>query len=186
MRITAGSHRGRLLKVPPGTAVRPTTDKVRQAIFNILLAYDLPPQAAVLDVFCGSGSLGLEALSRGAGQVAFVEKNPEHIKYVRDNARALGFSDRCCFLQKAAPDIGTRPPEVTPAALVFLDPPYRMDLLTATLDRLVQGGWMAPGAVIVAEHENHAPCVWPPSCPLVDQRRYGDTQVSFARYAPAG
>lgn len=186
MRITAGSHRGRLLKVPPGVAVRPTTDKVRQAIFNILQAYDLPQGAGVLDVFCGSGSLGLEALSRGAARALFIEKDPQHLTYTRDNAAALGLGDHCSFLQKAAPDLGVCPATVSPAALVFLDPPYRMDLLSRTLAQLVQGGWMAPAAVIVAEHENHAPCVWPPSCQLLDQRRYGDTQVSFARYAPAG
>lgn len=186
MRITAGSHRGRLLKVPPGTAVRPTTDKVRQAIFNILQGYDLPQGAVVLDVFCGSASLGLEALSRGAASAFFIEKDPQHLKYARENAAALGLAPRCDFLQKAAPDIGMRPPAVTPAALVFLDPPYRQDLLSGTLGQIIQGGWVAPAAVIVAEHENHAPCVWPPACQLLDQRRYGDTQVSFARYASAG
>lgn len=183
MRITAGTHRGRILKVPAGDAVRPTTDKVRQAIFNILLAYDLPADAVVLDGFCGSGSLGLEALSRGASHVTFVDKERVHMQYTQDNATGMKISDQCTFILKDVTQIGVKPPTAKPVNLVFLDPPYRMDLLASALQALSTGGWLAANACLVCEHENLATPVWPADFSLLDQRRYGDTQVSFIRYA---
>lgn len=184
MRITAGTHRGRKLNVPEGLAVRPTTDKVRQAIFNILKTYDMPVDAVVLDGFAGSGALGLEALSRGAAQAVFIEKDPAHMKFIKNNAAGMKIENACRFILKAVAQTGIRPKNFLPAQLVFLDPPYRMNLLMPALQALAQGGWMAPDAVIVCEHENHA--VLPAGCgfTLLDQRRYGDTQISFLRYQP--
>lgn len=184
MRITAGTYRGRNLKVPEGVAVRPTTDKVRQAIFNILKAYDLPVDAVVLDGFAGSGSLGLEALSRGAAYVTFIEKDPAHMKFIKDNAAGMKVDGQCRFILKAVAQAGEKLANAVPAQLVFLDPPYRMNLLEPALWALAQGGWMASGALVVCEHENHAALAMGEDFTLLDQRRYGDTQVSFLRYQP--
>lgn len=184
MRITAGTHRGRILKVPAGDAVRPTTDKVRQAIFNILSGYGYPLDAVILDGFCGSGALGLEALSRGAAQAIFIEKQRDHLQHTQDNAAAMKVTGQCIFMLKDVTQIGVRPAAVPPATLTFLDPPYRMDLLAPALTALAAGGWVAPAACLVCEHENQAIPVLTPDFLLLDQRRYGDTQVSFVRYDP--
>lgn len=185
MRITAGTHRGKLLKVPPGMAVRPTSDKVRQAIFNILQAYDLPVDAHVLDGFAGSGALGLEALSRGAAQVHFVESQSAHMQCIKGNAAAMKVTPQCHFILKDVTKIGLKPAAVAPAQLLFLDPPYRLQLVAPALTALAAGGWLAPGAMCVCEHENLATPALTSDFALVDQRRYGDTQVSFVRYDPA-
>ena len=185
MRITAGTQRGRILKVPEGDAVRPTSDKVRQAIFNILKAYDLPVDAVVIDGFAGSGALGLESLSRGAAHATFIEKNSAHMQFIKGNGTAMKIADQCTFVNKDVTKLGIKPAAVLPAALVFLDPPYRMNLLAPALSALAAGGWLAPGAYCVCEHENQATPVLTSDFALVDQRRYGDTQVSFVRYDPA-
>src|SRR5579871_5952285 len=99
MRITAGQWRGRKLAVPEGTAVRPTSDKVRQAIFNILLAHGLPRRAVVLDGFCGTGALGLEALSRGAAHATFIDKSRESLAFCRRNIAAVKAQEQCTILQ---------------------------------------------------------------------------------------
>lgn len=182
MRITAGEHRGRILKVPEGDAVRPTTDKVRQAIFNILKAYDLPEGAVVIDVFCGTGSLGLEALSRGALHATFVEKQRDHLRFAQDNAAAMKIAGQCTFMQKEAAQIGLRSATAEPATLAFLDPPYRMNLLPPALQALHDGNWLADSAMIVCEHEKNAAVAFPAGFTLIDQRPYGDTQISFLRY----
>lgn len=182
MRITAGTHRGRTLSVPEGDAVRPTTDKVRQAIFNILQGHGYPVDAVVLDGFCGSGSLGLEALSRGAIHVTFVEKQREHMQHTQENAAGMKAASRCTFLLKDVTQIGLKPSTTEPVTLAFLDPPYRMNLVSPALAALAQGGWLADEAYIVCEHEHGTAVIWPPDFTLVDQRRYGDTEVSFVRF----
>ena len=185
MRITAGTHRGKLLKVPTGMAVRPTSDKVRQAIFNILKAYDLPVNAQVLDGFAGSGALGLEALSRGAAHVTFIEKDKAHFDYIKGNAASMKVAEQCRFMLKDVTAGGPKPAGALPVQLVFLDPPYRLQLLAPALAALAAGGWLGPGAYCVCEHENGATPALTPDFSLLDQRRYGDTQVSFVRYDPA-
>ena len=184
MRITAGIHRGRILKVPQGDAVRPTSDKVRQAIFNILQGYGYPADAVVLDGFCGSGALGLEALSRGAAQAVFIEKQTDHLQCTQDNAAGMKVADQCSFILKDVMQIGIRPVTAALAGLVFLDPPYRQNLLAPAIAALAAGAWLAPGALCVCEHEMLATPVLPSGFVLLDQRRYGDTQVSFVRYDP--
>lgn len=184
MRITAGLYRNRILKVPEGLGVRPTTDKVRQAIFNILQADNLPRDAVVIDGFCGSGSLGLEALSRGAAHVTFIEADKAHLSFTQDNAKGIKVQDQCTFILQDVRKITALPSKQVAADLVFLDPPYRQDLLPDSLNRLAQYGWLAPEATLVCEHENHAAIAWPSGFVLTDQRRYGDSQVSFLRYKP--
>lgn len=182
MRITAGEHRGRILKVPEGDAVRPTTDKVRQAIFNILRAYDLPEDAVVMDLFCGTGSLGLESLSRGAVHATFIEKQRDHLRFAQENATAMNIAGQCTFIQKEAAQIGPRAATAEPATLAFLDPPYRLNLLPPALQALHDGGWLADKAIVVCEHEKNAAVAFPAGFTLIDQRPYGDTQISFLRY----
>lgn len=182
MRITAGEHRGRILKVPEGDAVRPTTDKVRQAIFNILKAFDLPEDAHVMDIFCGTGSLGLESISRGAVHATFIEKQRDHLRFAQDNATTMKIAGQCTFIQKEAAQIGMRAASAAPATLAFLDPPYRMNLLPPALQALHDGGWLASGAIVVCEHEKNAAVAFPAVFTLIDQRPYGDTQISFLRY----
>lgn len=184
MRITAGTHRGRVLKVPEGDAVRPTTDKVRQAIFNILQSYGYPLDALVLDGFCGSGALGLEALSRGAAQAIFIEKQRDHMQHTQDNAAGMKVTDQCTFILKDVMQIGPKSAAVALATLAFLDPPYRQNLLAPALSALSAGLWLAPAAMIVCEHEALTMPVWPAGFVMLDQRRYGDTQVSFVRHDP--
>lgn len=184
MRITAGTYRGKILKVPEGAAVRPTSDKVRQAIFNILQAYELPVDAQVLDGFAGSGALGLEALSRGAAFATFIEKDKTHFDFVKNNAAAMKVTGQCRFMHKDVTMIGTLPSGADPAQLVFLDPPYRMNLLPPALTALAQRGWLAAEAIIVCEHEKEAALTLDARFTLLDQRIYGDTGISYLRYAP--
>src|ERR1700751_6016617 len=134
MRIVAGRHRGRRLLAPPGETVRPTSDRAREALFNILSHGQLAAEgipfagAAVLDAFAGTGALGLEALSRGAAEAAFIERDPEALATLRQNIAALGED----FHSRVVPGDATRPPRAPLAcALVFLDPPYRSGVAAA-------------------------------------------------------
>lgn len=187
MRITGGDFRGRKIGAPEGRAVRPTSDKVRQAVFNMLLKYGLPADAAVLDAFCGTGALGLEALSRGASSCVFIDSSRESLAACRANIESLGAGGRSLVLQRDAVKPGARREvDGVPAGLVFLDPPYRQGLAVPALAALAAGGWMAPSALCVAECEKGAPCAvaggLPPGFSLLDSRSYGDTQVLTARY----
>ncbi len=178
MRITSGQFKGRILKAPAGAHVRPTADKVRQAIFNILLQYGHPNGSVVLDAFCGSGALGIEALSRGAAHCTMMDIDRASIQQARANIDMLGLDDQTVRLLRAdathAPDIRTGG---TPAPdLIFLDPPYRKGLIAPALFSLKKGGWIADDAIIVAESESE----WPPNIEGFEHcttRTYGDTSV---------
>lgn len=179
MRVTGGTHRSRKILVPPGLSVRPTADKVRQAIFNILLKYDLPEGAVVLDAFCGSGALGIEALSRGASFCTFMDRETD---YCRRNVRTLGMEDRASILTRDVlkpPALGTGTPA---AALVFLDPPYEKGLTPKALRKLQESGWLASGALCVCESEKDSSPVTEGFL-LLDTRTYGTTRISFLRSA---
>lgn len=182
MRITSGQYKGRRLTVPKGKDIRPTSDKVRQALFNMMLRYDLPMDATVIDGFCGSGALGLEALSRGASHCTFIDKNtrPAH-----ENITALGDNDlkpRCHFIQKDARKPGPCPASQAPANLVFLDPPYHKDLIPPTLTALAEGGWMADETLCVLEMEKAYTPALPDTYTPLDNRDYGDTKIILCRY----
>ncbi len=172
MRVIAGRWGGRRLQAPPGDATRPTSDRVREALFSVLA--DRVPGARVLDLFAGSGALGIEALSRGAAVVTFVDSAPAALRAVRANLEALGAeaqvrrSDARRFLRSASA-------AARYYDLVFLDPPYRLagrlgDELTAALPAV-----LAPGAAVVAESDRRAPLEL--GLPLFDERRYGDTLI---------
>jgi 16S rRNA (guanine966-N2)-methyltransferase len=182
VRIIAGSLGGRRLTAPPGAATRPTSDRVREAIFNIL---GPPPDGArVLDLFAGAGGLGIEALSRGAAYGHFVDQSRAAIRCLKGNLDALGLADRS---RVVLADAGRALADLERAGdpgfdWIFLDPPYASDLVTATLGRLATGPLAAPGAVVIAEHDRRR--VLDPSygaLELASHRRYGDTAVSFYR-----
>lgn len=182
MRITSGQYKGRRLTIPNGKDVRPTSDKVRQALFNILLSYDLPVDAIVIDGFCGSGALGLEALSRGASHCTFIDKNT---RPARENITALNDKDlnaACLFAQKDARKPGLRPVGQAPANLIFLDPPYHKDLIPPTLTALSESGWLADEALCVLEMEKAYTPDLPDTYTLLDNRDYGDTKIILCRY----
>ena len=172
MRVIAGSYRGRRLQAPAGAATRPTSDRVREALFSVLGAR--VQGARVLDLFAGSGALGIEALSRGAADATFVDSAPAAIRAIRANLEALGAiaevrrADARRFLGGASA-------AARQYDLVFLDPPYRLtgrlgSELTAALPAV-----LAPGAAVVAESDRRAPLEL--GLPILDERRYGDTLI---------
>lgn len=181
MRIVGGRWRGRrLASVGRGDekgALRPTTDRVRESIFNLLLnAHGDPVTGArVLDAFAGTGAMGLEALSRGAASATFLERGRPALKLLDENRRLLGAEAETRVVARDA----TRPGPGTPHDLVFLDPPYGRGLGERAVDALVREGWIAPGAFVVWEEA--APPALPEGWEPVDQRRYGDTVITLAR-----
>jgi 16S rRNA (guanine966-N2)-methyltransferase len=185
VRIVGGRFRGRTLAAPATPATRPTSDRVREAVFNILLhgLADLQiPGARVLDLFAGSGALGLEALSRGANFCLFVDTSPEARAQIRRNVEALGLTGATRIFRRDATDLG---PAGTLAGfgLAFLDPPYEGRLGERALLSATTGGWLAPGAVVVLEQQQGTPTVLAPSLTLLARRSWGGTEVLFARHA---
>lgn len=183
MRVVGGKHRGRGLTAPTGSDTRPTTDRTREALFNILAHADWVEieEACVLDAFCGTGALGLEALSRGARSAVFMDLGRAALEATRANVAALGETEAATVLRADA----TRPPRARdPATLVFLDPPYRRGLAAAALVALSAAGWFAPGAAVVVEEAADAGFVPPKGFSLIDRRCYGGTTIYFLT-APA-
>lgn len=175
MRIVAGSHGGRVLRAPAGVKTRPTSEKVRQALFNILGSLD---GAHVLDVFAGSGAMGIEALSRGAAWATFIDAAKPALVAIRGNLADLGLGGRATVLAGDAVKLVAIPPQ-TPYSLVLVDPPYRTDLATRAVLALPRTS-LAEGARIVIEHDRRNPPPEPLGSLLrTDERRYGDTVVSF-------
>lgn len=183
VRIVGGKHRGRRLVAPDGRDTRPTTDRTREAIFNILAHADWAPAfegAMVADAFCGTGALGLEALSRGAARCSFLDLGRPALDAVRANVAALGEQASAAVLRVDA----TRPPPAQqPCELVFLDPPYAQGLAPRALDALARAGWLAAGALAVVEVGEGDPLPLPNGFALADERRYGDTRVAFLTFA---
>ena len=189
MRIIAGRHRGRRLLAPPGAVTRPTADRVRQALFDMLWHAPWAGRAAVdgarvLDAFAGTGALGLEALSRGAVHATFLENDRAALSALRANIGACREAERCAVLTADA----ARPPRAPePCALVFLDPPYGKGLVETSLRALSVAGWIAPGAVVCAEMEASPDAAAPPTgFALLAERAHGPARVVFLRAAEAG
>lgn len=179
--------RGRMLFAPGSDRVRPTSDKVRQAIFNLLehhpgLAGFALEGARVVDLFAGAGTLGLEALSRGASWCLFVDDAAESRAVIRRNIEALALTGVTKIWRRDAAHLG-RLDTVSPFHLAFLDPPYRRGLAGLALAALRDGGWLSPGAVIVAETEDDAPLAEIPGYGQIDRRLYGDTAIHLFRLA---
>jgi 16S rRNA (guanine966-N2)-methyltransferase len=177
LRIIAGAWRGRTVIAPPGADTRPTADRVRQALFDMLAhapwgGRGLLEGAQVLDAFAGTGALGLEALSRGAGFATFLECDRAALGSLRANIGACRAGDRAAVLAADA----TQPPQGRPCTLIFFDPPYRRGLVQAALAGLSRAGWIAPGAVAVAETARDEEIALPAT--LLADRTHGATRVT--------
>jgi 16S rRNA (guanine966-N2)-methyltransferase len=185
MRIVAGRFRGAALAAPKTYDIRPTSDRVREAVFNIL-AHGIEGAeiegARVLDLFAGTGALGLEALSRGAAYVHFVEENAEARGLIRRNIEALNATGVTKIYRRDATNLGTIG-TLRPFSLVFADPPYGKGLAEKALASALAGGWLLPGAIAVVEERADGDFTAPPGFELLDRRVYGDTAVYFLRLA---
>lgn len=184
MRIVAGALRGRAVRTPPGDATRPTSDRARQAIFNILEHAPWSPGlegARVLDVFAGSGAMGLEALSRGAAAALFIDKAEPALEALRANVAAFALGERARLVRQDATKLGRRPETERPFDLAFLDPPYGKGLGERALAALDAGGWLEPGAVVIFERGADETQATPAAFELVDDRRYGAARALFLR-----
>ena len=176
MRITGGTGRGRRLKAPTGPHVRPTSDKVKQALFNII--GDRIEGAAFLDLFAGAGGIGIEALSRGARRVVFVDDSRESLSVVRINVEQAGFSDRAQLVLSKADSFLGKPSG--PYDIVFLDPPYAMEL-GPLLGLIAASGIVKPGDVIAEHFKKHPSPPAAGALTLYREARYGDTVLAFYR-----
>jgi 16S rRNA (guanine966-N2)-methyltransferase len=187
MRIISGRHKGkRLVALPRGSAIRPSSDRTRQAIFDVLThkhwgqsSGDNPiSDAIVLDAFCGSGALGLEALSRGAAHVWFLDCAPVALMVVRRNLDKLKESASttilCC-------DVTTPPPSIAAATLIFLDPPYGWNLAMPALNALSERGWLAAACLCVIELGRHDPFTLPAGLCFLDERSCGPNRLVILR-----
>lgn len=188
MRIVGGKFRGRPIAAPKGMGTRPTTDRAREAVFNIL-AHGIGVEfegVRTIDLFAGSGALGFEAISRGAAWCLFVETDAGARGAIRDNIEALSLFGCTRIHRRPATALGPKPASVgAPFALAFLDPPYARDLAGPCLEALCSGGWLADGAVAVVEQgAREAPCV-PDGYEEIDRREMGAAQVGFLRARPA-
>lgn len=186
MRIVSGEFRGRALVAPQGQATRPTSDRARQAVFNILEHAPWSPglrDLRVIDLFAGSGALGFEALSRGASFCLFVETDEAARGAIRDNVENLGgLFGRTRVHRRDATDLGVKPGADGPAFdLAFLDPPYAQGLGEQALARLAAGDWLAPGAVVVFERGAGEPAFEVDGFESLDARDYGAARVHFLR-----
>jgi 16S rRNA (guanine966-N2)-methyltransferase len=202
MRIVAGAWRGRALVAPPGQATRPTADRVRQALFDMLMHAEwggraLIEGAVVLDVFAGTGALGLEALSRGAASASFIESDANALRALRANVAACKAQDRTEILAgdvlqfpgrtgsprragDASPASTAANKERGPASLVFFDPPYGQDLVPRALARLQDAGRIRHGALVVAEIAKDE--TWIPDQPLLAERQHGAARILIFRF----
>ncbi|ATQ68076.1 MULTISPECIES: 16S rRNA (guanine(966)-N(2))-methyltransferase RsmD [Methylosinus] len=184
MRIVAGALRGRNLKAPQSRDIRPTSDRLRESIFDILAhAYGDPVAGArVIDLFAGVGALGLEALSRGAERALFVDDGVEARALLRANIDALGLGGVTRVFRRDATKLGLAPPGER-FSLAFLDPPYGRGLAPRALASLLEGGWLAEESLIVIEEAAEEPVPLPEGVAEAERRRYGDTQIVIARRA---
>ncbi|WP_316160528.1 16S rRNA (guanine(966)-N(2))-methyltransferase RsmD [Bradyrhizobium sp. SZCCHNRI20481] len=183
MRVVGGRLRGRNIASPASREIRPTQDRLREALFNILVhAYDDPIAGArVLDLFAGTGALGIEAVSRGAAFTLFVDNGAEARALLRNNVEALGLGGVTKVYRRDATDLGPAHP-VEPFSLVFLDPPYGKGLAEKALASLRDGGWLTPSALLVVEEAKAAFKV-PEGFTELERRTYDDTEFVFLRSA---
>lgn len=187
MRIVGGEFRGRTLLAPRSDDIRPTSDRTREAVFNVL-AHRFPDRLdgqRVLDLFAGTGALGLEAVSRGASFCLFIEESAEGRGLVRNNVEAMGLQGRTKLFRRDATALGPAG-TIAPFGLVFADPPYGKGLGEKALQSALSGGWLAPGVLCVVEESAAALFQPGPEFSIVDERAYGDTVVRFVELATQG
>ena len=190
MRIVAGRHRGRHIEAPEGLTVRPTADRTREAMFNILERGKLPwpagrpesgnplTDAWVLDAFAGTGALGLEAVSRGAAHVTFMENQAAAAAACRDNIQALSEQSRCEIVRY---DVLHPPRAPRPCDLVLMDPPYGQGLAAPAIEALRAAGWIVPGTLVIIELMAKEDFAVPSGFTTVDTRKYGKARLEFLR-----
>ena len=184
MRIIGGKYKGQRLYTPKGDNTRPTSDQIRESIFNVLahgIGIDFKEMIA-LDLFAGSGALGFEAFSRGAKKITFFEKATPAIEIIKINGKKFKENHRFSICQRDASFLPARSHREDPGDLVFLDPPYRNDLITPTLMTLRQGDWLKVGAVLVAEMAIKDHYGLNTHYSLTSERIYGNTKVAFISY----
>lgn len=184
MRIVGGEFRGRPLATPRSDAIRPTTDRTREAVFNVLAHRyaDKLAGARVLDLFAGTGALGLEALSRGAASCFFIEESAEGRGLIRTNVEAFGLQGRMKIFRRDATSLG-EVGTIQPFGLLFADPPYGKGLGERALQSARTGGWLLPGALCVVEEVASAAFAPGPGFEVADERAYGDTVIRFIEAA---
>jgi 16S rRNA (guanine966-N2)-methyltransferase len=184
VRIVGGDFRGRALVTPRSNDIRPTTDRTRESLFNILAhAYPEALDASrVIDLFAGTGAVGLEALSRGASQALFVETSVEGRGLLRTNIEALGLQGRARIFRRDAADLGA-PGTVQPFNFLFADPPYGRGLGEAALDQCHRHGWLVPGALAILEERADVEPTLPPGYQPLDIRTFGETRMHFYRFS---
>ncbi len=183
MRIIGGKYKGRNLKTPAGHYIRPTSDRAREGIFNILthsINWGGFNNITVLDVFSGTGALGLEAISRGASAGVFIDNNASSLEFVKTNAAALGEAHNVLPLKIDATQL-LQPPRSAhaPLALTFIDPPYGTNLSDQALKALCHKGWIAFGGLVVVEISKDDKLTLPHGLKLIDERTYGVTLIKF-------
>lgn len=183
MRIVSGDLRGRKLQAPSGKELRPTSDRARESIFNILSygepAVDLEG-VSIVDVFAGTGALGLEALSRGAAHASFIDVHRTSLKYVGDNAAQLGVWKKITLLKFDARKLAPPPRAAkAPCTVAFLDAPYNLDLTIPALQGLINKGWVKAGSICVVEMEQENVLEPPRGYRLIEDRNYGAAQIYF-------
>jgi 16S rRNA (guanine966-N2)-methyltransferase len=182
MRVVGGRLRGRNLATPKGDAIRPTSDRLRESVFNILAhAYGDPVNGArVLDLFAGTGALGIEAISRGAAFALLIDDGAEARALIRQNVEALGLGAATRIFRRDATRLGAAHP-VEPFGLAFLDPPYRRGLAEQALASMRAGGWLVPEALVVVEEAADAAFAAPDGFTELERRAYDDTVIVFLR-----
>ncbi|SFO14029.1 16S rRNA (guanine966-N2)-methyltransferase [Cohaesibacter marisflavi] len=183
MRIVGGRCKGKQLATPKSQAIRPTTDRVRETLFNILAhGYDNAVEGArVLDLFAGTGALGCEALSRGAKAALFVEEGVEGRGLIRTNMETLGLNGVAKIFRRDATKLG-EVGTMEPFTLVFMDPPYNKGLGEQALASAAKGGWLEPGALVIWEEDAKAALTIPTGFEQLEERFYGDTKLMFLTY----
>ena len=188
IRIIGGKHRGRGIETPQGQTTRPTSNRARESLFNILAHASWRDDgtsplvgARVLDAFAGSGALGLEALSRGAAHATFLDNDATAIKLIGENVRKLGEAAAAKVVRADA----TRPPPSREGCdLAFLDPPYRSDMAGSALVALTGNGWLNPEAIVTVELAATEDLAVPAGFEAIDERRYGAAKIVILRYRP--
>jgi 16S rRNA (guanine966-N2)-methyltransferase len=183
MRIVGGRLRGRLLAAPASQAIRPTADRLRESLFNVLVhAYGDPiTDARVLDLFAGTGALGLEALSRGAAFALFIDEGAEARALLRENVATLGLGGATRIFRRDATKLGAVHP-IEPFSVAFLDPPYGRGLAEQALASARAGGWLAPGALAVVEEAAKPGFTAPEGFDELERRNYDDSALIVLRH----
>lgn len=186
LKVIAGKHRGRNIETAPSKDIRPTTGFAREGIFNILMHGRFGGENTpligkrVVDLFCGSGALGFEAISRGAAHVTFIDQNPKALELAKKTASTFGETTNCAFIRSDSTHV---PRAVLPCTLAFVDPPYDKGLAEKGMESLVQGGWLEEGAIVVVEQSKKEPLKPSTDFVLLDERAYGIARISILQCA---